>query len=105
MADSLQPSTYSSLLGEMQGAGTKTQAGKAQVGQTRGLSLLLDQQSNRNSFGTVDTDSRGLQVFVGGRAEFPLVRERGITLRPGREHRVQLTGVPVIARSVCRHSL
>jgi hypothetical protein len=98
MADSLRPSSYSRLLSEMQGGGPRTTAGKAQVGQTRGLGLLLDQQSNRKSFGTVETDSRGLRVFVGGRAEFPLVRERGLTLQPGREHRVELSGVPFTAR-------
>ena len=35
------------------------------------------------------------QVFVGQSAEFPVVRERSVTLQPGREHFLEMAGFMV----------
>jgi len=36
-----------------------------------------------------------IQVFVGQSAEFPVVRERSVTLQPGREHFLEMAGFMV----------
>ena len=36
-----------------------------------------------------------VQVFVGQPAEFPVVRERAVTLQPGREHFLEMSGYTV----------
>ena len=36
-----------------------------------------------------------VQVFVGQPAEFPVVRERAVTLQPGREHFLEMAGYTV----------
>ena len=77
---------------------TRVEAKAAGVGRRKGLRLLLDQQYNSKSFGSVPADNKGLQVtliqkhiiesnsgfqvFIGGRTEFPLVKERGLVKGP-----------------------
>ena len=43
---------------------------KVKVGKRNGLRLVLDQHSNRVSFGTVSQDHSGFQVFIGTPEEF-----------------------------------
>ena len=86
------------LLRSMQGPPSNTVKVRATgVGRRKGLRVLLDQQYNTKSFGSVPTDNKGLQVtktqkhiiekisefqvFIGGRTEFPLVKERGLIIR------------------------
>ena len=44
------------------------------------------------------------QVLVAEKSEFPLLRERGITLQPGEEHFLEVSGVAVSARYVALYS-
>ena len=103
------------LISARQGEKTIFDAEKVQPGRRNGLTVLLDQHSNQKSFGSVNQDNRGLQVFfillpvaiadcpycqvlVAEKSEFPLLRERGITLQPGEEHFLEVSGVAVSAR-------
>ena len=68
MADTLRNSSYARLLAKMQEkeegdeTATKKETKKARVGRSKGLRVLLDQQYNTKSFGTVLSDSRVMQV-------------------------------------------
>ena len=61
LALSLADSEYSRLL-DHHGGEPRAAAGKAMVGRSKGLTLLLDQHSNQKSFGSLARDSRGMQV-------------------------------------------
>ena len=72
---------------------------KVKIGKKNGLRLMIDQHSNYVSFysisitfdtiiflaqmsmGTVAEDHSGFQIFVGDRAEFPVMRERSLLVR------------------------
>ena len=113
----LRKSTYSELVQSMQTLSNPTPASgdeikKIKTGEQNGLTLWLDQHSDNTSFGTIYDDYNGfkvslllytrwekikvlLQVFVGQSAEFPVVRERSVTLQPGREHFLEMAGFMV----------
>ena len=69
MADTLRNSSYARLLASMQTGeerqetNTKKENKKAQVGRSKGLKVLLDQQYNTKSFGTVESDSKAMKVM------------------------------------------
>ena len=52
----------------------------------------MDVYSNYVFFGTVAEDFNSFSVFIGGPAEFPVLRERGIQIQPGHEHFLALQG-------------
>ena len=56
-----------------------------QVGKMNGLRLTLDLHSNSVSFGTLEHDYNAFNVFIGQRAEFPILKEKSIQLQPGQE--------------------
>ena len=62
--NSLQNSTYSQLVAEMQGNGEKRKV-PLYVGKREGLTLILDLHSNRASLGTVAKNSDGFNIFIG----------------------------------------
>ena len=62
------------------------------VGKSKGLRLVLDQQTNRDTFSTVQDDFYGLQLFIGTPEEFPMMRDRSILLQPGHENYVEVSG-------------
>ena len=47
------------------------------------------------SMGTVAEDHTGFQVFVGDRAEFPVMKERSLLVRPGQETLLEVSGYVV----------
>ena len=61
---SLQNSTYSQLVEEMQGNKEKRKV-PLYVGKREGLTLILDLHSNRASLGTVARNSDGFNIFIG----------------------------------------
>ena len=61
------------------------------VGLQNGLELVLDLHSDKTSPGTLYEDYRGFQVFIGQPAEFPVLRQRNLLLKPGRAHFLDLT--------------
>ena len=56
-----------------------------QVSKMNGLRLTLDLHSNSVSFGTLEHDYNAFNVFIGQRAEFPILKEKSIQLQPGQE--------------------
>ena len=97
----LRNSTYSRLLEQMKGKTDKLLSGesvkKARVGKQNGLRVVLDQHSNQKSFGTLSKDFNALQFYVGGSAEFPLIKDRGFFLDPGQEHFIEMSAISVTA--------
>ena len=111
----LRKSTYSELVQSMQTLSNPTSTSgdeikKIKTGEQNGLTLWLDQHSDNTSFGTIFDDYNGFKVivyskgekikalfkvFVGQSAEFPVVRERSVTLQPGREHFLEMAGFMV----------
>ena len=65
---------------------------EAKVGRNNGLRLTMDLHSNYISFGTITEDFDAFSVFIGGPAEFPVLRERSIQIQPGHEHFLDLQG-------------
>ena len=63
-----------------------------EVGKSKGLRLVLDQQSNQESFSTVQDDYHGLQLFIGNPEEFPAMRDRSVLVQPGHENFVEVSG-------------
>ena len=88
--DPLKDSEYKKLVEQMQGQ-SETLKVRSAAGQESGLSLTLDLHSNTVSFGTHDQRHSAFSVFVGAPQEFPMMREHGIQLEPGREHFIDLS--------------
>ena len=80
--DSLRASEYQQLVKELQGNKT-TQKVKSQEGSKNGLKLILDLHSNTVSFGTLDQQYNAFNLFIGQRAEFPILKEKSLQLQPG----------------------
>ena len=97
--DSLKESEYQRLVKEMQGE-SKTTKVKSNVGRKNGLSLSLDLHSNTVSFGTLDQRHTAFSLFIGQPHEFPMMRERGIQVGPGREHFIELSATVVSTNQI-----
>ena len=62
--NSLENSTYSRLVEEMQEQGEKRKV-PVSVGKRNGLKLILDLHSHRASLGTVAEDEDAFNIFIG----------------------------------------
>ena len=89
-ADSLRESAYKNLIKTMQGD-AKTRLVESKEGLRNGHRLTLDLHSNTVSFGTLEQEYDAFKVFIGQPAEFPMMKEKGIRLEPGREHFIDLS--------------
>ena len=98
--DSLRESEYHDLIKMLQGDANTDKLVQSKVGRRNGLRLTLDLHSNNVSFGTLAQDYDAFQVFLGQPAEFPMMKERGIQLEPGREHFVQLSARVVSTKDI-----
>ena len=87
--NTLRTSEYKTLVQSMQGS-TANHTMPSQSGKKGGLRLLLDLHSNRVSFGTLNQDFDAFKVLIGEPAEFPVIKQRSVRLRPGDEHFVEL---------------
>ena len=103
--EALKESSYLDMVRKMQKADRKimnkdetTQEESirnVKVGKRNGLRLVLDQHSNKVSFGTVSQDFNGFQVFIGTPEEFPAMKERSLLIQPGYENSVEVSGYVV----------
>jgi len=96
----LKKTTYSSLINSLQNLTNPSKTSteivyKIKSGKKNGLSLWLDQHSDKTSFGTIHDDFNGFKVFIGQSSEFPVLREKSLNLEPGRQHFVDLSGIRV----------
>ena len=69
-------------------------------GRRNGLRLTLDLHSNTVSFGSLDQQHSGFKMFIGEPAQFPMIRDKGIHLQPGREHFVDLSATVVSTNGI-----
>ena len=97
--DSLSASEYKTLVKEMQGD-KQTRKVKSQEGRRNGLKLTLDLHSNTVSFATVDQQHNTFKMFIGQPAQFPEMRDKSISLQPGREHFVDLSATLVSTKGI-----
>ena len=81
--EALRASEYRELIREMQGDKMDVKEVKSQVGKMNGLRLTLDLHSNSVSFGSLDQDYNAFSLFIGQRAEFPVLKEKSLQLQPG----------------------
>ena len=63
----------------------------AAVGIRNGLKLVLDLNSNFESFGSVIDDFRAFRIYIGQPTEFSALEERSLLIEPGREHFIDLS--------------
>ena len=85
--EALRASEYRELVREMQGDKDKeVDEVKSQAGKMKGLRLVLDLHSNSVSFGSLEQDYDAFNVFIGQRAEFPILKEKSIQLQPGQNN-------------------
>ena len=84
--ETLRASEYRELIREMQGDNKEVKEVKSQVGKMNGLRLTLDLHSNRISFGSLEQDYNAFNLFIGQRAEFPILKEKSLQLQPGGEN-------------------
>ena len=87
--NTLRTSEYKTLVESMQSS-TANRMMLSESGEKSGLRLILDLNSNRVSFGTLNQDFNAFKVFIGEPAEFPVIKKRSLELQPGREHFVEL---------------
>ena len=81
--EALRASEYRDLVRDMQGDTEDVKEVKSQVGKMNGLRLALDLHSNSISFGSLDQDYNAFSLFIGQRAEFPVLKEKSLQLQPG----------------------
>ena len=81
--EALRASEYRDLVRDMQGDTLDVKEVKSQVGKMNGLRLALDLHSNSISFGSLDQDFNAFSLFIGQRAEFPVLKEKSLQLQPG----------------------
>ena len=66
----------------------------------KGVKLVLDLHSSRQSFGTVNGESGDFQVFIGQRSEFPVLQQRSLPIQPGAEHRLDLSATRLTTKGI-----
>ena len=98
----LADSNYSHLVREMQNKNgeTEKQRVKAKLGQRNGIRITLDLHSDDISFGTISNDFNAFGVYIGTPTEFPLMKERAVSLQPGFEHFLDLSGQVVTSEGI-----
>ena len=85
-------SLFGSLVAEAQDEEAEKIKVKSASGLRAGVSLVLDMHSNRASFGTIADTSSAFSVFIGSPTEFPVLKEDKISIEPGKEHFLKLSG-------------
>ena len=97
--DTLQASEYQNLVTQMQG-GKGTEKVRSQEGARNGLRLTVDFHSNMVSLGTLQQQHNTFRLFIGEPAQFPMIRDKSITLQPGREHFIDLSATLVTTNGI-----
>ena len=88
------------MVAELQRDVQRKPQAKVRVGQRNGLRLTLDLNSNKVSFGTLDQDYEGFSVFIGHPAEFPMMQEKSLKIKPGQEHFIDLSATVVSTNEI-----
>ena len=57
----------------------------------KGVKLMLDLHSDQQALGSLYHQSRGFQLFIGQKSEFPVLQQRSLPIQPGAEHRLDLS--------------
>ena len=70
---------------------------KTGIGKKNGIKLLLDLNSNFESFGSVSEFFRAFQVFVGQPTEYPVLKQQSVMVKPGHETSLDLTATVLTA--------
>ena len=104
MKKTLKQSNYSDLVKKMRkvdntilnrGIEKEGSQKMVKIGKRNGLRLVMDQHSNKVSYGTVSQDYNGFQVFIGTPGEFPVMKDRSILVQPGYENFIEVSGYVV----------
>ena len=91
----LRDSLYKDLIQDMKEENNEREQMKdyrVNVGKKSGLTIMLDNHYNSVTFGSVFDDALGMQVYVGEKEEFPMVKQREKMLAPVREHFLEISG-------------
>ena len=83
---------FGNLVTEAQDEEIEKRKVNASSGLRAGVSLVLDMLSNRASFGTIADTSSAFSLFIGSPTAFPVLKEDKITVEPGKEHFLKLSG-------------
>ena len=97
--DTLRASEYQNLVTQMQG-GKGTEKVRSQEGARNGLRLTVDLHSNTVSLGSLHQQLNTFRLFIGEPAQFPMIRDKSITLQPGREHFIDLSATLVTTNGI-----
>ena len=107
-SDMLRDSLYKDMLEDMKEENNEKDKRKnyeVLAGKKNGLTVRLDNHYNEVTFGSVFDDASGMEVFVGDKKEFPLLKQRGKMLSPGREHFLDISAYIVEADTDIKSSL
>ena len=66
-------------------------------GISKGLTVILDSQTNYLEPSTVGTDYKGFKAYVSPKSEYPWVKDRGFMIGPGNENLIRIDAFKVSA--------
>jgi hypothetical protein len=76
---------------------------KAQPGQNKGLTVMMDSHADWLRSSSVDEDFNGFVAYVASGNTFPLTTKKGFRLKPGHENMVAIKAVDVITDAKTIH--
>ena len=66
----------------------------------KGVKLMLDLHSDQQALGSLYQESRGFQLFIGQKSEFPVLQQRSLPIQPGAEHRLDLSATSLTTNGI-----
>ena len=66
----------------------------------KGVKLMLDLHSDQQALGSLYHESRGFQLFIGQKWEFPVLQQRSLPIQPGAEHRLDLSATSLTTNGI-----
>ena len=66
----------------------------------KGVKLMLDLHSDQQALGSLYQESRGFQLFIGQKSEFPVLQQRSLSIHPGAEHRLELSATSLTSNDI-----
>ena len=66
----------------------------------KGVKLMLDLHSDQQALGSLYHESRGFQLFIGQKSEFPVLQQRSLPIQPGAEHRLDLSATRLTTKGI-----
>ena len=86
----LKKSTYSALIKQ------HPNPGKGEAGLNKGLKIILDQQSNLVSPGSIYSSTRAIRILVSDPSQFPTLRSKHLLIQNGHEHFLDVTPTSIV---------